>query len=68
MDYRLTARGGEWRAYDVVVDGVSLVKNYRSQFSRILRDASFQELLRRLRDGRPRTKSPKPNRSLTSTE
>ncbi|HJR76903.1 MAG TPA: ABC transporter substrate-binding protein [Nitrospiraceae bacterium] len=50
IDYRLIKRGEEWHAYDIVVDGVSLVKNYRSQFSKILRDSSYSELVRRLRD------------------
>lgn len=50
MDYRLTKKNGTWYAYDVIVDGVSLVMNYRSQFSRIIDDSSFQDLLRRLRE------------------
>ncbi len=50
MDYRLNARDGRWYAYDVIVDGVSLVKNYRSQFTNIIADSSFQELMRRLRE------------------
>jgi len=48
VDYRLTRRGGEWRLYDVVVDGVSMVTNYRRQFdARIdaLGMASFLEEL-----------------------
>jgi len=32
------------------VDGVSLVKNYRSQFEKIIRSSSYQELVRRLRE------------------
>ncbi|GMV49377.1 MAG: hypothetical protein NBKEAIPA_03259 [Nitrospirae bacterium] len=50
MDYRLTNKGGKWFAYDVIVDGVSLVMNYRSQFTAIIADASYQELVRRLRE------------------
>ncbi len=52
MDYRLTNKGGTWFAYDVIVDGVSLVMNYRSQFGKIIGESSFQELLHRLRDRR----------------
>ena len=52
MDYRLTNKSGTWYAYDVIVDGVSLVMNYRSQFGKIIGESSFQELLRRLRDRR----------------
>ncbi|MEQ1790918.1 MAG: ABC transporter substrate-binding protein [Nitrospiraceae bacterium] len=49
MDYRLHVKDGTWHAYDIVVDGVSLVKNYRSQFDKIIRSDSYQELVRRLR-------------------
>jgi phospholipid transport system substrate-binding protein len=50
MDYRLHMRDGTWHAYDLVVDGVSLVKNYRSQFEKIIRSSSYQELVRKLRE------------------
>jgi len=50
MDYRLINKAGRWYAYDIVVDGVSLVKNYRSQFTAIIRSSSYEELLNRLRN------------------
>jgi phospholipid transport system substrate-binding protein len=50
MDYRLFLKETHWHAYDIVVDGISLVKNYRSQFEKIIRTDSYQELVRRLRD------------------
>ena len=50
MDYRLHVKDGTWHAYDLVVDGVSLVKNYRSQFEKIINKSSYQELARRLRE------------------
>ncbi len=50
MDYRLFLKKDGWHAYDIVVDGVSLVKNYRSQFEKIIRTDSYSELVRRLRD------------------
>ena len=50
LDYRLLLKDGTWRVYDVVVDGVSLVKNYRVQFDRIIRDSSYEELVKTLRD------------------
>lgn len=50
VDYRLINRDGRWRVYDVVVEGVSLVNNYRSQFDKVIRTASYPELLKRLRD------------------
>lgn len=34
LDYRLLNKAGDWRVYDVVVDGVSLVNNYRGQFTK----------------------------------
>ncbi|MDH4301251.1 MAG: ABC transporter substrate-binding protein [Nitrospira sp.] len=50
MDYRLFSKEGRWHAYDIVVDGVSLVKNYRSQFQKIIRESSYQELVKKLRE------------------
>jgi phospholipid transport system substrate-binding protein len=50
IDYRLIKRGDRWMAYDVVLEGVSLVSNYRSQFNAIVRTSSFGELMTRLRD------------------
>lgn len=49
LDYRLVNRGVEWRVYDVVVDGVSLVSNYRGQFTKIIRGSSYQDLVEQLR-------------------
>jgi phospholipid transport system substrate-binding protein len=50
MDYRMHIKDGTWHAYDLVVDGVSLVKNYRSQFEKIIRSSTYQELVRKLRE------------------
>lgn len=50
VDYRLYLVGGEWKVYDVVIDQVSLVSNYRSQFRRVLQKSSLEELLRRLHE------------------
>ncbi len=49
VDYRLVRRGDRWLAYDVLIEGVSLVSNYRTQFDRIMRTASYPELARRMR-------------------
>jgi phospholipid transport system substrate-binding protein len=49
LDYRLLNKGGDWRVYDVVVDGVSLVNNYRGQFSKILRSSTYADLVDQLR-------------------
>ena len=50
MDYRLTIKDGRWYAYDIIADGVSLVKNYRSQFDKIIGSESYEELTKRLRN------------------
>ncbi len=49
IDYRMLRRGERWMVYDVVIEGVSLVANYRSQFDRIIRSASYAEFVKRLR-------------------
>ncbi len=45
VSFRLMHRGETWRVYDILVDGISLVGNYRAQFTSVLREASFQALL-----------------------
>ena len=47
--YRMVHRGDSWKVQDVVVDGVSLVLNYRAQFARILTASPYAELLARMR-------------------
>lgn len=47
--YRLHKAGDDWRVYDVVVEGVSLVKNYRDQFRSIIRRSSYANLVKILR-------------------
>ncbi len=49
IDYRLLENSNSWRVYDVVIDGVSLVKNFRGQFARIIKASGFQGLLDKLR-------------------
>lgn len=48
--YRLTNKSGGWKAYDVIIEGVSMVKNYRTQFRQILAKDSPEKLLEILRD------------------
>jgi len=48
LDYKLRSAAGDWKVYDVVIENVSLVNNYRAQFNRILAKSTFGELLRRL--------------------
>lgn len=49
LDYRLLKKNEKWGVYDVIIDGVSLTKNYRGQFSRIIKSSSFDGLLDKLR-------------------
>lgn len=48
INYRLVTSDGQWRAFDVVIEGVSLVNNYRSQFNQFLRKKSITQLLKTL--------------------
>jgi phospholipid transport system substrate-binding protein len=48
INYKLRATNGNWKIYDLLIENVSLVNNYRSQFNRILTTISFDELLQRL--------------------
>ena len=48
--YRLTDKSGSWKVYDVIIEGVSMVKNYRTQFREILAKDSPEKLLEILRD------------------
>lgn len=50
MDYRLIMKDRGWVVYDVVIEGVSLVSNYRSQFSQVIRQSSYSGLVQRLRN------------------
>jgi phospholipid transport system substrate-binding protein len=49
VDYRMLRRGDRWRAFDVAIEGVSLVGNYRTQFNKIVQTSSYTELVKRLR-------------------
>ena len=50
MDYRLMKKGGNWTVYDIVIDGVSLIQNYRGQFTAILHSSSYEHLVQVLRE------------------
>jgi len=49
IEYRLLQSEGRWAVYDVVVEGVSLISSYRSQFNSVIRTSSFARLLDRMR-------------------
>lgn len=48
--YKLRQNGGSWKIYDVVIENISLVNNYRSQFNRVIAQSSFDELFRKMKD------------------
>lgn len=52
MHYKLHPADKEWKVYDIVVENISLVNNYRSQFNRVLARSSYEELLRRIKNKR----------------
>ena len=49
IDYKLTEKGGHWAVYDVITDDVSLLRNYRSQFARIIERDGFPSLLAKMK-------------------
>jgi phospholipid transport system substrate-binding protein len=50
INYRLVLKENQWKVYDIIIEGVSLVKNYRSQFNSILAKNEPEELLKILRE------------------
>jgi phospholipid transport system substrate-binding protein len=49
VDYKIFKKGQKWEVYDIVIEGVSLVNNYRTQFNQIIRSSSYEELVARLK-------------------
>jgi phospholipid transport system substrate-binding protein len=50
IDYKTHVVSGEWKVYDVVVENISMVNNFRSQFNRVISHSSYEELVRRLKE------------------
>ena len=50
IDYRMHDVNGEWMVYDVSIDNVSMVNNYRAQFARVIAKSSVQDLLRMMKN------------------
>ena len=67
LDYRLLNKGNDWRVYDVVVDGVSLVNNYRGQFSKILRSSNYADLVDQLRKKSDKIKAHNSSRNFMTS-
>ena len=63
VEARMLKRGDQWLIYDIIIENVSLIMNYRTQFDRIIRTASFQELVRKLKDNREQFMTEKAGRS-----
>lgn len=49
VEYRLVRRDGAWHVYDIIIEGVSLVNNYRTQFNNIVSQESYEALLKKLK-------------------
>jgi phospholipid transport system substrate-binding protein len=60
VEARMLKRGEHWQIYDIAIENVSLIGNYRTQFDRIIRTASFGELVRRLKENRDQFLNEKP--------
>lgn len=48
VNYKMILDKGEWKVYDFLIEGVSMIRNYRSQFTKIIRKESFDALVQRL--------------------
>ena len=49
IDYKMLRKGDRWLVYDVVIEGVSLISNYRTQFNKIIQSSSYPELVKKLK-------------------
>ena len=49
VDYKMYKHGDRWLVYDVIIEGVSLIANYRTQFNKIIQTSSYQELVRKMK-------------------
>ncbi len=58
LDYRLFKQDGKWMVYDVVIEGVSLVSNYRSQFNKIITANGYGTLVKKLQSKNEELKAP----------
>jgi phospholipid transport system substrate-binding protein len=50
VNYKLHQAGNAWKIYDVVIENISIVNNYRSQFNRVIAQSSFDDLFRKMKD------------------
>ena len=52
LEYRLLQKGPQWLVYDISIEGVSLVNNYRTQFNSIILKKSYEDLVKKLKEKR----------------
>ena len=50
INYKLHSIDNEWKVYDLVIEDISVVNNYRSQFDRVIARSSFEELVRVMKE------------------
>ncbi|RJR20294.1 MAG: ABC transporter substrate-binding protein [Nitrospiraceae bacterium] len=50
IDYRVILRDGEWRVYDVVIEGVSFISTYRSQYDEVIAKESYAGLIKKMKE------------------
>lgn len=65
IDYRMRRKNGRWVIYDVSIEGVSLIANYRTQFNRVIQTESYDALVAKLRSKEPEPAAspvPRPSR------
>jgi phospholipid transport system substrate-binding protein len=67
IDYRLLKKGDRWLVYDVNIEGVSLVSNYRTQFNKIIQTGSFAELIQKLKTKQDELGEDDPSKSPKAT-
>ena len=58
LGYRMHYTGGRWQVYDLDIDGISLVANYRAQFNKVIRTASFEDLMTKLKSNQAEFAAP----------
>ena len=49
VNYKLVKLDNDWKIYDFIVEGVSMIKNYRTQFKKIIHKSSYEELVSKLK-------------------
>ena len=49
IEYRMLKKGDRWLVYDVIIEGVSLVSNYRTQFNKIIQTSSYADLVKKMK-------------------